>query len=237
MSGGGRSYMMNHHLHLQLIRSKKRRKTLSLCVKADGRIVLSVPYQTPQREIERFILEKERWILQKTSESKRRRQEIDRSWAPGETFLYLGESYPLEIQHSGTQEPGLRFSFGSFFLCHASLRNAKELFIEWYKRKAREIIPFRVNHYSHQLHLYPQSVRISSAQSRWGSCSGDNRLSFSWRIILAPLSVIDYVLLHELVHIREKNHSRKFWNYLESILPNYKSQRLWLRENGHRLSV
>jgi predicted metal-dependent hydrolase len=226
---------MDHRLNIHLIRSKKRRKTLSLRIKENGGIVLSVPYYTPKGEIERFIKEKESWVIKKISEKERSIRESKKAFIPGETFLYLGESYPLEIRELDHQEPPLKLSFGKFILHQGRIKEARDLFIRWYKREAQETIPERMDHYSQKLHLYPKAIRITSAQFRWGSCSRDNRLSFSWRVIMAPLSIVDYVLLHELAHIKEKNHSRSFWGYLESILPDYKRRQLWLKENGRHL--
>ncbi len=224
-------------LNVQLIRSRRRRKTLSLRIEEDGRVVLSVPYRTPKGEVQRFLREKEAWILQKVSEREERIRENRKAFVPGERFLFLGESYPLEIRNTDCREPPLTFSSGKFILGQGYADRARDLFIEWYKREAKEIIVKRVNSYSQKLFLFPKSIRITSARSRWGSCSRGNRLSFSWRVILAPLAIVDYILIHELAHIKEKNHSRPFWRYVESILPDYRERRIWLKENGHRLGL
>ena len=226
---------MDHRLNVHLIRSKKRRKTLSLRIKEDGKIVLYVPYHTPKGEIEGFIKEKESWVIKKISEKERSIKETEKAFIPGEKFLYLGESYPLEIRESDHQEPSLKLSFGKFILGQEYMEEARDLFTQWYKREAKEVIAGRMDYYSNRLHLFPKGIKITSAQYRWGSCSRNNRLSFSWRMIMAPLTIIDYILTHELAHIKEKNHSKRFWRYLESILPDYRKQRLWLKENGHRL--
>lgn len=226
---------MDHRLNVQLIRSKKRKKTISLRIKEDGRIVLYVPYHTPKGEIEGFIKRKESWVIKKISEKERSIKETEKTFIPGEKFFYLGESYPLEIRESDHPKPSLKLSFGKFILDQDHIEKAKDLFTQWYKREAKEKIAGRIDYYSNRLHLFPKGIKITSAKRRWGSCSRDNRLSFSWRMIMAPLTIIDYILIHELAHIKEKNHSRRFWRYLESILPDYRRQRLWLKENGHRL--
>ena len=220
-----------------LIRSKKRRKTISLHIKEDGKIVIYTPYCTPKWEIEKFIEEKESWIIGKISEREKRTKEVEKTFLPGEKFLYLGEGYPLEIQESSNRGAPLTLAFGKFILSHDRIGEARDLFCHWYKKEAKEKITERVDHYGNRFQLLPEGIKITSARSRWGSCSRDNRLSFSWRIIMASLTIIDYVLIHELVHIREKNHSQKFWNYLESVLPDYRKHRSWLRENGHLLQL
>jgi predicted metal-dependent hydrolase len=227
---------MDHPLSYQLIRSKKRRKTISLHIKEDGKVVVYAPYSTLKCEIERFINEKESWIVEKLSEKERSIKGAEKAFLPGEKFLYLGELFPLEIQDNHCKEYPLKLSFGKFILDKDHIEKARDLFIQWYKREAKERIGERVKYYSNRLQLFPKGVKITSAKYRWGSCSRDNRLSFSWRIMV-PLSVIDYVLIHELVHIKEKNHSRSFWSYVESIIPDYKGHRLWLKENGHALRL
>ena len=228
---------MDHPLSYQLIRSKKRRKTISLHIKEDGKVVVYAPYSTLKCEIEKFINEKESWIVEKLSEKKRSIKGAEKAFLPGEKFLYLGELFPLEIQDNNSKGYPLKLSFGKFILDKDHIEKARDLFIQWYKREAKERIGERVKYYSNRLQLFPKGVKITSAKYRWGSCSRDNRLSFSWRIIMVPLSVIDYVLIHELVHIKEKNHSRSFWSYVESIIPDYKGHRLWLKENGHALRL
>ena len=226
---------MDNRLNFQLIRSKRRRKTISLYIKEDGRIVICVPYHTPKGEIEGFIKERESWVIKKISEKERSIKETEKAFIPGEKFLYLGESYPLEIGDTNQKGLPLKLSFGKFILDKDRLEEARDLFIHWYKREAKEKIEGRLHYFSNRLQLFPKGLKITSAKYRWGSCSRDSRLSLSWRIIMAPLSVIDYVLIHELVHIKEKNHSKRFWTYLETILPDYRKHRFWLKENGYRL--
>ncbi len=225
---------MDHRLSYQLIRSRKRRKTISLHIKEDGKIVVYAPYRTPKWEIEKFFNEKESWIVEKRSEKKRSIKEAEKAFISGEKFLFLGELVPLEIQDNN-KEPPLKLSFGKFVLDKNHIEEARNLFIKWYKEEAKERIIGRIDYYSKRLQLFPKGVKITSAKYRWGSCSRDDRLSFSWRMIMASFSIIDYILIHELVHIKEKNHSKRFWNYLESVHPDYKKHRLWLKENGSSL--
>jgi hypothetical protein len=228
---------MDHTLNFQLIRSRRRRKTISLQIKEEGRVVIYVPYHTPKGEIEKFIKEKQPWIVKKISEKERSTKETRRTFITGEKFLYLGESYPLEIEDTHKKGLPLKLSFGKFILDKDHLERARDLFILWYQREATEKLEARVRYFSNRLQLVPEGFKITSAKHRWGSCSCDNRLSFSWRIIMAPWNVIDYVVIHELVHIKEKNHSKRFWDHLETIFPDYRKHRFWLKKNGYRLSL
>ncbi len=210
---------------------------MSLRIKEDGKIVIYVPHRTTQEEIERFIDKSRSWVSRQLSERERSIRETKKVYAPGEKFFYLGEAYPLSIEANGNRKQPLRLSFGKFILDGNRVHEAKDLFAQWYRAEAKRILEERVDYHSHRLHLFPKAVRITSARVHWGSCSGDNRLSFSWRIMMAPLKVIDYILIHELVHIREKNHSKRFWSYLGSIVSDYKEQRIWLKANGYSLCL
>jgi predicted metal-dependent hydrolase len=99
------------------------------------------------------------------------------------------------------------------------------------------VISDRVKIFSDQYGFAPKRVRISSAKTRWGSCSPDGTLNFTWRLVMAPLDVVDYVVVHELVHLRVKDHSEKFWREVEKVLPEYRVQRTWLRTHGEKLTL
>ena len=223
-------------LGYHIIRSKKRKKTISLCLQRDGIISIYAPYSISKHAIERFFESKKPWIYKKLAQSKLKPHK-PKKFIPGESFLYLGKSYPLEIQDSGSRKKALEFSHNRFILHRNYTGYAKEFFARWYKEEANMKINERIKFYSQNLQLFPEALRISSAEYRWGSCSHKNVLSFTWRLVMAPLPVIDYVVVHELLHMKERNHSRKFWMLLQKILPDYKKQRQWLKDNGHCLTL
>ena len=114
---------------------------------------------------------------------------------------------------------------------------AEGLFRTWYRARAREILEDRVMHFALRMGLACLSVRITDAKERWGSCSAAGTLNFAWRLVMAPPPVIDYVIVHELTHLVEMNHSRRFWERLGRVLPDYVWRRKWLKENGHLLTL
>ena len=229
---------MNGQLNYQVIRSKKRRRTLSIRIKEDASIVISVPFATPKWEIERFIAKSQSWIRKRLAERERQPGQNEKVYRPGERFLYSGEWYPLEIEDEHHHhQPPLRLSFGKFILRRDCIGKAQQVFTDWYKKESRERIAERIDYYSNRFQLFPKGVKITNARCRWGSCSAGNKLCFSWRVIMAPIKVLDYILIHELVHIKEKNHSKKFWGCLESFLPDYRGCRIWLKENGNLLRL
>lgn len=221
-----------------LIRSRRRKKTLSIQVKRDGTVLIQVPFYTPQAQIDRFLREKKQWLQQKIlQQQSRRKDQQPRAFVSGERFPYLGETYVLKI-HEGTDAgEALIFTGREFLLRRHALRGIRIHFHLWYQKQARLHFEERVSHFSRLMGLFPQGVTISNARSRWGSCSPGNQLTFAWRLIMAPPDVIDYVVIHELSHMKIRNHSRDYWRLVERILPGYKEQRIWLKDHGHRLTI
>ena len=223
-----------------LIRSRKRRRTISLRIMPDGRAVIRAPIRTPQREIDSFFKAKSEWVQKKLLERERLQQkdgETPKRFIAGDKFLFLGEWYPLEIESMNGRKTPLSLLWSTFVLDEHRAGEAKELFVKWYKMEAKRLFAERVSHYSKKLLLSPNGVKITSAQFRYGSCSPDNSLCFSWRLIMAPLTIIDYIIIHELVHIKEKNHSKRFWSSVAAAMPDYRSHRLWLKKHAHLLIV
>lgn len=216
---------------IKIIRS--RRRTLALEVAKDASLVVQAPFFLPLRYIQKFIQQKKRWI-------EKRRKEIlknkiaEKSFVEGEEFLYLGETYKLKIVD--WQEKPLTFK-DSFNLSRGEIDRAKDLFEEWYKKRAFEVMSERVIYYSSIFGLKYNRIRISKASKRWGSCSSTKNLNFNWRLIMAPLEVIDYVVIHELSHLVEQNHSKKFWGLVGKIMSDYKNHKKWLKDNGVLLNV
>lgn len=221
-------------INYTLKRSRKRRKTISLNISHNNEIVVHAPYFTPAREINSFVLEKQNWI-NKTIKKQAGRALLnkEKEFVTGEKFYYLGESFELEAYFEPKEKPGLIFKNGRFYLNAPDDNEIKnKLFIAWYKQKALEHISGRVNFYCAMLNVRARGVRISLARQRWGSCSPDNKLAFSFRLIMMPPEIIDYVIVHELMHIREKSHSTRFWKLVEEAMPQYKIHRRRLRELG-----
>ena len=222
-------------LHYQIIRSKNRKRTMTLKIERDGSAVMLVPEKTPKIEIDRFFRSKIGWISKKLKEYRDAHDltGVPHRFVSGERFFYLGEEFPLEIVDGSRKK--LALSRGVFRLCGDHNADPRQLFIDWYKERAREIFTERVIHYGRQLGLEPSGIRISSARTRYGSCSPDNSLSFSYRLVMAPYYVIDYIIIHELAHIRVKNHSKRFWECVGKAMPDYRERKLWLTKNGHML--
>ena len=219
-----------------LKRSRKRRKTISLQITRQADVVVLAPYFTPVKEINGFIVQKSEWIQKNIQRQKEQQLQSDeKQYISGEYFYFLGTPYLLELFSEQNLPTGLVFRSGRFYLnCDDGPAVRRNYFIQWYKTRAGEYIAGRVEYIGRRLHLFPGSIRITSARTRWGSCSPENNSAFSFRLIMASQNVIDYVIIHELMHIKEKNHSGRFWALMEAAMPEYQIHRRWLMENGHK---
>lgn len=216
----------------KLIRSKRR--TIALIVERDGSLTVRAPKRAAVVDIHSFILEKQEWIIRMRERFRALPEAPKREYKDGEVFSFLGSEYELRLVNP--QRPALKFEDG-FKLGSTAQPRAERLFTQWYKEQALAVISERVDAFSAEYGFSPKQVKISSAKTRWGSCSPDGTLNFTWRLVMAPLEVVDYVVVHELAHLRVKNHSSRFWREVEKILPEYKERRKWLRDHGEGLSL
>jgi len=213
-----------------LIRSK--RKTLGLYIRG-GVLEVRAPLKMPKHEIEKFIATKEKWITDKLAHSQEQAQSRENFQLDyGDMVLYLGKRYPI------VSKTGNRVGFeDSFFMPpNLSSEEIKSACVQIYRMLAKRDINNRVLEFSKRMAVTPASVKINSAKTRWGSCSSRKSLNFSWRLIMADSDVVDYVVVHELAHLIEMNHSQKFWTIVENVLPDYRQRKQRLRELNKRLA-
>ena len=208
-----------------LIRSS--RKTLSLQINDDANLVVRAPKNLPITEIDAFILDKANWIEKKQAVVKSRHLPKAKYQA-GELFLYLGQYYPLATNN---HKQGLYFDGECF---SASAFNREDL-LKFYKAKFLKIAIPRLKYYAEHYQFDYQQIRLKKQKTIWGSCSANNNINLNYLLIQAPMTVIDYVVVHELAHTKIKNHSKAFWQLVESILPDYQASKNWLKKEGFRL--
>lgn len=210
----------------KIIRSKRR--SIALTVSADASFIVRAPMTVSVGYIRDLVFEKRAWIIAKKKQALARRALAPKKeFVDGEEFLYMGARYALKIEKRSAVALEDHLYFPEKHLPRARIK-----MIAWYKQKALEVITERAKMYSAMTGWRFASLSITSAQKRWGSCGPQGKLHFSWRLIMAPRDIIDYVVVHELAHIPERNHSSRFWNKVKMVLPDYKERRKWLKENG-----
>ncbi len=213
---------------------RSRRRTIALVITGDARLEVRAPLDAPAEAIESFVAKKSRWISRKIAEVAARPKPRIKIFEEGEEFLYLGRLYPLSIV--GTIDIPLLFD-DHFYLALSRKTDARELFSGWYRDRAVAVIKERLDLCASLNGIRYDKFNISNACSKWGSCAGGGDLRFSWRLVMAPLSVIDYVVAHELAHIYRKDHSKRFWESVEKLFPLYRESVRWLKDNGHLLAA
>jgi predicted metal-dependent hydrolase len=213
---------------------RSRRRTIALVITPDARIIVRAPFRAPAAMIDDLIREKSGWIQKKIGEMKERPQAIVHTYEEGEIFWFLGRRYPLHI----TDDTGAGIQRTDRLCVSPAIKpDVRSGIRRWYMAEAAKEIHSRCMWFSMMTGYSPASVRITDARQRWGSCTSKGGLNFSWRLIQAPLEIVDYVIVHELVHLRQPDHSRKFWTKVEALMPDYERRRKWLRENERLLGI
>ena len=216
----------------RLVRSHRR--TVAIVVEGDGRLTVRAPQHMAEARIHAFVESHADWIVKNQARALAASPASPKQYGEGEEFLYLGQSYPLTLLPH--QRPALTYDGTAFRLAKSALPKAEGAFVRWYKGQAAALLSERVLSLAGKYGFHYQKIRISSARTRWGSCSSSGTLSFTYRLIMAPPEVVDYVVLHELVHTQVRNHSKTFWNRVGEFMPDYKSRLTWLKKNGKYLT-
>ena len=215
-------------------RSSKRTK-VTITIERDREVIVHAPNHASEEAIARIVEAKRHWIYEKTQHSQKY---MDRPHAPGkelvsgESALYLGQSYRIEV----VDKEAKTIEFDQRFLIPASrARHKKEVMREWYIARAKERILPRVVKQARELGVSFGQARIVDSRYRWGSCTVRDNINLNWRLIKAPMFVVDYVIAHELAHLLEPNHTPRFWNIVKTQVPSMDRARGWLREHGQIL--
>ena len=213
---------------------RSRRRTIALVITPDAGLVVRAPLKAPVSMIDEFVRNQHKWIRKKVAEMKERPQAVDYAYTEGEVFWFLGRPYPLHFVDDGRAAIERT---DRLCVSRDLMPDIRHRLKRWYREEAAKEIHSRCMWFSMMTGYSPASVRITDARQRWGSCTHKGGLNFSWRLIQAPLEIVDYVILHELVHLRQPDHSRKFWAKVEALMPDYERRRKWLRENERLLRI
>jgi predicted metal-dependent hydrolase len=214
-----------------LIRS--RRKTASIYIERDGKVSVLVPEKLTARQIDDILESKRKWIYQSLAEwQDLNANRIQRDYVNGEGFLYLGRSYRLTLVSELPEPLMLRDGYFCLRATKGSAPDADAVFREFYRAKGAVRIPPRVAYFQTKMGVKSKSIRIMDLKHRWASCTASGNLNFHWKCMMAPLTVIDYIVVHELAHLIHSNHSAAFWNEVDKVMPDFQERKIWLRDNG-----
>ncbi len=214
----------------EIIRSN--RKTLSVCIDCFGKLTVRAPRRCTDERIFAFLQEKEGWILRQKSKTQGAGIDLPTENLNGYSFLLLGEKHLVTL--IGGRYIRFDWDRKEIFVPE---KNAKERLTKWLKENAKRIFTECTSRRAREMSVSFQSVEISPARSKWGSCSFDNKLRYSFRLLYAPKDVIDYVIVHELAHTKHKNHSPAFWQEVAKWKVDYKEKRKWLKEHAILMQV
>jgi predicted metal-dependent hydrolase len=212
-----------------------KRKSISIIVERDRSVIVRAPIGTSEDYIQQVVQQKERLIQKKIDHNQKYPfEKATKDFVSGESLLYLGQSYQLLVDES-TQE-GVIFE-NSFLIRKCSSPEANASLKQWYLDAAKKIIVPMAKAIAARIGVAYNSINILDLKYRWGSCTPKDNIHLNWRLIKAPVTVIEYVIVHELTHLLEANHTVAFWNRVTAQFPDYGKAKLWLRENGHELET
>lgn len=223
----------------QVVRS--RRATADIVIERDGSILVRAPESIPDERIEDMVEAKRYWIYKNLAEWRDlNATRVLREYRNGEGFLYLGRSYRLFLVANQT-EPLLlkngRFCLQRDLVDEGAIEAAKIAFRDYYIARGSERITQRLNYYAPKVGVTPHGIDVRELGNRWASCSPNGNLAFHWKCMMAPQTIIDYIVVHELCHFHHLDHTDAFWNEVDKVIPNYGERKEWLRVNGAGLDV
>lgn len=216
------------------LRRSPRRRTVGITIDRGGELILRAPSGVPLERVREEAREKSGWVYRKLAERDLVfRPRAAKEFVTGEGLWYLGKSYRLLlIAGNGRAAPPLRLHEGRFVLRRDELPRAQDHLVKWYIRQGEPWIRHRVELWAMRIGVRPRSVTVRGLGFRWGSCGRRGDLSFHWQMIQLPPRIIEYIVVHELVHLLEPRHGPDFWKRLERAMPDFATRKQWLAESG-----
>lgn len=222
------------------------RETIGLSLDDKRELIVRAPMTATTSDVEEVLDDKQPWLLEKLyGLEKQAGPPYAREFLSGEKLPYKGRQYRLKVEEGDVPEPTLTFDGHQFHLCvhrfdapadDVSIRRKRQAVVDWYLETAKEELPERSARFEPKLDVDDVTIEVVDLPDRWGEYE-DGTIRVNWRLILAPVRIQDYVLVHELVHANHPEHSDRFWNAVGSVLPDYRDRREWLRLNGNTLTI
>ena len=221
---------MEENISYKLVRS--RRRSICIIISENGEVIVRAPLKTSLSLIEDFLKLKADWVKKHITKINKVAI-IPHEFTEGEEFLFMGDK--VKLTFSGTNSKLIQLTEEAILFPQKHSKNVKKLLEKWYRKAALNVMTERTIYYSEKSGLKFNEIKVKNTKRQWGSCTSKGNLSYNWHLIMAPLQIIDYIIVHELSHMAERNHSPKFWKVVESILPDYKIRRKWLKSNKNLL--
>ena len=228
--------VVNVDLEIRVERTNRKR-TISLQVK-NNKLIIKTPRSVSKKTLDDLIRRKQHWIKQKAILNFEEQNLKNREFIDDEKFYFRGNKYRLSLI-LGRKET-VKIEGGLLRVSYVDDKSRgrstiKRLLEEWYIKESTKILKARTEELAQQMRVQPYGITVKNYKSKWGSCTANNKISYNWRIIMAPDHIIDYLIVHELSHIIEPNHSKNFWYQVGNYCKDFQKKRKWLRENGHKL--
>jgi predicted metal-dependent hydrolase len=229
-----------HDIEYQLLPGAER-QTTDIVIERNGTITVRPPLRMTPEQVDETVLSKRMWIYRNLAEWRDLNAErVTREWVNGEFFPYLGSNYRLQLVRE--QDEPLKLKDGRFCLLRSVLevggKEAAQLaFQAFYEERGLPRIKKRVAYFANTVGVSAGSVQIKDLGYRWASCLKNGDLHFHWKCLMAPLTIIDYIVVHELCHLHHRDHSDAFWNEVDKVLPDYRGRKEWLRARGAELDL
>ncbi|MGC5426705.1 M48 family metallopeptidase [Aeromonas veronii bv. sobria] len=221
---------------IQYTLKQSKRKTTSILIERDGSVAVLAPEGYDVEKVEQILEQKRSWIYRNLAEwEDLNRTHVERQFVSGEGFPYLGSNYRLKLVDD--QQEDLILKNGYFLMRRDRADRGMELFKHFYRNRGLARVTKRVAYYAPKLGVDYRTVRVMELQHHWASCSTQGDLNFHWRCLMAPLSVLDYIVVHELAHRLHRHHNAAFWDVVDKVLPDYQKQVSWLKHNGAGMTL
>jgi predicted metal-dependent hydrolase len=220
-----------------IIKKTNRIRTVSFLVK-NQELIISVPKFISDKEIDRLILSKINWINKKLSSEKLNTPLIKKSFVNGEKLMFFGKNYFLKLEESSFTN--VEMDLNNIIVSSMDINNqnkVKNIIRNWYIVESKKYLIKTNSYYEKLIGVSTRKLLFGEYKSKWGSCNSQKRVSYDWRIIMAPIEVIHYLVIHELCHIVHPNHSQFFWILVEKYMKDYKLHKKWLKLNSNKLVI
>jgi predicted metal-dependent hydrolase len=212
-----------------------------------GQVEIVAPLQIPEHKLHKFVEAKQQWVTQalKKMEASSPQQSsfVPAEYKSGVNITYQGSVYPLTVMPTKLKRVKIEFTNGYTVYVPETLSSddyshqIKEALIRWMKKQTKQLVEQIVEIHAAKKQLFPRTITIKTQTSRWGSCGIHNDININWLLIMAPSEVLEYVVVHELCHIKVKNHSSQFWSLVAEHMPDYQNRRNWLKKQGRSLMM